>query len=91
MGDQMNRVCGRHKGANSNCIQCMVGKCEGLRSHQRLRCRWGNNIKRKKMAGQIQVAGSCGHSCETSGFVKYREFLNWLRKYQALKNLTPQS
>jgi hypothetical protein len=98
MGDQTNRACSTHKGAKSTCIEGMVGKCEGMRSHQRLRCRWENNIKRYKMGrhgldsssqGQIQVAGTCGHSCGTSGFVKYGEFLDWPRKYKTLKNSTP--
>jgi len=52
---EMNRACGTHKVAQSNCTQGMVGKCEGMKSHRRLRCRWENNIKmdlkRKKMEG----------------------------------------
>jgi hypothetical protein len=28
---------------------------------------------------------------KTLGFVKYREFLDWFRKYQTLKDLTPCS
>jgi len=40
------------------------GKCEGMKSHQRLRCRWENNIKmdlkRKKMGGHGLDSSSQG-------------------------------
>jgi hypothetical protein len=65
MGDQImdtetNRACCTHKGANSNCIQGTVGKCEEMTSHQRLRCRWENNINRKKMGGHGLDSSSPG-------------------------------
>jgi hypothetical protein len=79
----------------------MVRKPEGMRPLQRLRWRWKDikkDLKEDGMArtgfifsGQTQVAGSCGHSYETSGSIKYRDFLDWLRNYQILKDLTPWS
>jgi hypothetical protein len=29
-------------------------------------------------SGKVQLAGSCGHSNETSGFITGGEFLDWL-------------
>jgi hypothetical protein len=79
----------------------MVRKPEGMRLLQRLTCR-GEDIKLDmkedgmahsgyKFSEQTQMAGFCGHSYETSGSIKDRELLDWLRNYQILKNVTPWS
>jgi hypothetical protein len=73
------------------CVQDLVGKPEGQMLLGRPRHRWENNIEMSpKMwdeghrlnrcdSGWRQLLGSCECDKESSGYTKWKEFLDYLR------------
>jgi len=104
MKNEMGRACGTY-GEGRSMYRVLVGKPEGRRLVGRPRHRWEDNIKMdlqevgcggygldRAGSGSGQGVGTCECGNETSGSVKFGEFLDWLRTGWVLKkNSAPWS